>query len=610
MIRKHPPLALLILCLGCAGLVAAQDSGVQTVELRDGSVGTIHWTAAGTIQAPGFGCPTDAEATEAQRAAAARSEATIVARRRLLEVVQGIPLVAGLTTEDAMRTSNSIRSRILGIIQGAAVVAASEVRNGEDCIELVVAVPLAEFRGAVPPDEIAGILAAPAPSPRNPEIEALLDQARDLTSEALRSDLLPSPDQRIWVDALARIDAAHDQAPRDIVVLHTRARIYSYVGWHIRAWEYWHDYFEAGGTLKDPLDFTPPELTSEALFAEVGSELGFARYQAGLDGEALGYYLAVLERRPNDQEALTWAARIYFEQGQTAAALPLWERLATLDPNDQGTLYFLERTRERLAVGPEASDTFQSGLLSYQAGDLDQALTAFEAAFAFNDTFAEAAVWAGRTSLELGQPERSHRHWNRVLQLDPSDGRAAYFLELAGAQAQWGIDAANTFDRGQQLYQQGDLAGAAASFAAATRSNAGYLQAWLWAARTHHELGRLTEAIPYWQAVLERNADDPEAGYYLELAQQQLTYGIDAGRSIAEAKAAFEVADFETAEVRFRDAIDIDPELAEAWGWLGRIYFARGDYLEAARHYERALELNPDNDDFRFFAEEARRLAP
>lgn len=608
MPRGHAPLALLVLTLGCAGFVAAQGGAVQTLSLSDGSAALIDWAAGGSVQAPGSACSADTGGNEAERTAL-RDEAVSLARRRLLEAVGSIPVTAGLSTADAMGASDMVRTGILELAARAAVLEGSEIRR-EGCIELVLAVPLEQVRAALPPDEIARIMASPIPPPEDPSIAALLAQARDFAIEALGSDLLPSPDQRVWIDALERVDAAYRQAPDERSVLLARARIYSYVGWHIRAWDYWRDYLDAGGRLVDPPDLAAVEIASADLFARVGSELGFARYQAGLFDEALGTYLTVLARLPDDREALGWAARIYFEQGRSAEALPLWERLAALQPDDEGADYFLQRTRERLTVGLEASDAFQSGLVRYESGDLPGALSAFETALGLNDTFVPAAVWAGRTSLELGEPQRSRRHWNRVLELDPGDDRAWYFLELADAQVQWGVDSANQFFRGQQLYEQGDVAGAADSFAAAARGNTEYLQAWVWAARTHQELGRPADAISFWQAVLERNGGDPEARSQLELARQQLRYGVDAGRFIAAARNAFEQGELELAATHFRDAIEVEPALAEAWGWLGRIHFARAEYLEAARHYERALELEPGNDDYRFFAEEARRLAP
>ena len=208
----------------------------------------------------------------------------------------------------------------------------------------------------------------------------------------------------------------------------------------------------------------------------------------------------------------------------------------------------------------------------------------------------------------MGQPEQARRHWSRALALDPSDEGAAYFLEVAEAQVAWGVEAAEAYYLGQTLYEQGDLEAAAESFVAATRSNPDYLDAWVWAARSNQETKRFAEAIYYWQGVLRRDPGDQRAGYFLGLAEQQLIYGVEAGRAFVEAVAAFQAADFETAEAYFLEAVEHNPEFAEAYGWLGRLYFAQANYLEAARYYELALALEPENDDYRYFMEESLRL--
>lgn len=440
------------------------------------------------------------------------------------------------------------------------------------------------------------------------QVEELLDQARAIAVEALETELVASPDQDLWRDAIALGREAYTQAPEDLSVLRFMARIHSYVHWHIRAWEFWVAYFEAGGTLEDPVDLVPPEVPSGELFTEAATELGFARYEAGLKEEALLFYLGVLEWFPAHREALAWTARILFEQARSAEGLPYWERLFALDPDDPGVRYYLDRTRERIAFGLEAGDAFQAGLQAYEAGQLVEALGRFEAALAANDGFADASVWAGRTSLELGRPEQARRHWSRALALDPGDEGAAYFLEVAEAQVAWGVEAAEAYYLGQMLYEQGDLEAAAESFVTATRSNPDYLDAWVWAARSNQETKRFAEAIYYWQGVLRRDPGDQRAGYFLGLAEQQLIYGVEAARAFVEAVAAFQAADFEIAEAYFQEAVEHNPEFAEAYGWLGRLYFAQANYLEAARYYELALALEPENDDYRYFMEESLRL--
>lgn len=446
------------------------------------------------------------------------------------------------------------------------------------------------------------LLLCAAVAQRSAEAEARWQQALSAQRLALGSANVDSPDQPLWREAIAQARAAVELAPNDPEVVRTLAQTYSYTLWHVRAWEQWLRYLELGGRLDDPND--------RFLLAEAGSELGYARYVAGNRNAAIPYYQQVLDAVPDDEEALTWLGRIYFESNQPEQAAPYWQRLAELRPDDAGVAYYLERTRQRLAVGVEASDAFQQGITAYEQGRLGDALTLFQQALAGNDGFLEAIVWAARTSLELGQPRLSVGYWDRVLALDPADERSRYFREVAQAQIDWGVEAADAFYRGQASYTTGDLPAANAAFVEAARANPGYPSALVWAARTHQELGNPTEAIGYWQSVLRLDPDDDRARYFLTLAQQQLSYGIEAGQAFVDGVSHFQRAEFAEAEEDFTAAVDANGNFAAAWGWLGRLYFSQARYSEAADAYERAAQLEPGNDDYAFFAAESRRLTP
>src|SRR5690606_35771078 len=89
-----------------------------------------------------------------------------------------------------------------------------------------------------------------------------------------------------------------------------------------------------------------------------------------------GFEGGVLEGAPDDEEALRWLARIAFERGDAEGAevaARLWERLLEVTPDDETARYYLERSRQRVAVGVAASDSFHAGVAEYEAGDLEGA---------------------------------------------------------------------------------------------------------------------------------------------------------------------------------------------------------------------------------------------
>ena len=439
---------------------------------------------------------------------------------------------------------------------------------------------------------------------RNAEADRLLGEARAAAASARETyaGSIFNIDQPLWRQALDLGRQALEQAPNDPEITQFLAQTYGEIRWYVRAWAQWQDYLTLGGTLS-------AEDSSAAQFAEAGTELGFARYEVGDLAGALPFYEEVVDTLPNNVEALSWLARIHYELGEAEQALPYWEQLTELEPDNSGFAYYLNLTEEQLQIGPEASGAFQRGLQAYDAGNLEDALSAFETSLSANNSFIQAYVWAARTSQELGQPAKAAAYWEQVLELDPSDSRAEYFAQVARDQEAWGVEAVNAYVEGRRLYEQEDLEGAAELFEDAVQSNPRYKDAHVWAARSYQELGRANRAIAAWQRVLELDPGDNRARYFLRQAEQQRTYGDEAGRAFAQGVSAFELSNFGDAIANFEEAVGANPDFTEAWGWLGRTYFSQGDYAEAADAYGRAADLEPDNDDYRFFADEAAALA-
>ncbi|MFO7544649.1 MAG: tetratricopeptide repeat protein [Trueperaceae bacterium] len=450
---------------------------------------------------------------------------------------------------------------------------------------------------------------------------AAFDRAERAIVNAHAGPDRPHPDVAAWRAALTLADEAVRMArplggDALLRALRQSARAYAITGWYSRAYAAWIEYLEAGGALGEAHQAVPGPggepiiLGSDAeLFVQVGVQLGFARYQVGELDAAERFYERVLEVRPDEPESLRWLGRIAYERGDAEAAVDYWERLVSIDPDDRAATYYLERSRERVAYGSEASDAYQEGIAAYEAGDLDQAFSAFAAAFSANPEFAQAAVWAGRTSLEAGRPEVAVPYWERALELRPDDARAAWFLEVASAQQRWGVEAGRAYYQGQSAYDEGDLDAAAAAFEAATEANPEMVDAWVWAARSHQEAGRPDEAVQFWQGALERDPDDERARWFLALALQQTAFGPEAGTAFMQGLASYQAGDAAAAEEAFQAAVEAQPGFAAAWGYLGRIAFQDGRYLLAAAAYGRAAQLEPDDEDYAFFAEEAMRVA-
>lgn len=462
---------------------------------------------------------------------------------------------------------------------------------------------------------------AAAQAPVSPRTSGLL-VAREAFADALLSGQDPHPDQPAWSDAYqAAADAVADartgegtQALKEALGL--SARVYSYIGWHSRAFAAYDEFLVEGGELSDspvasPVDGEPLPSDLES-FVTSANQLGFARYQAGDMQGASGYYLSILDVHPDEPEALRWLGRIAFERGDTEGAriaANYFARLVELDPTDESAGYFLALSEERQAVGVDASEAFRAGIAQYGSGDLSGALESFEAALTTAPDYVEADVWAGRTALELGLPELALAHWQRVVEARPDDQGAAWFQAFAQTQVRWGNEAGRAYYDGLAAYEAGDLTSATTSFVAATEANPQFTDAWVWAARSLQEDGRPLDSIPYWEEAVELEPDDERAHWYLARARTALDHGEVAGPAYYDALARYQSGEAEAALALLETALTAEPGFTEAWGLRGRIAFQQERYDVAAEAYERAQQLEPENDDYAFFAREARMLS-
>ncbi len=457
---------------------------------------------------------------------------------------------------------------------------------------------------------LAVVLALPlVAAQRSAQAQQLFDQAQQARQQALAATEPAHPDQPHWRSAWTLGEQALQAAPHDLAIERFLARTYGELHWYVRGYAHWLAYLADGGSLDDMSGLPAGAPSNASFFEEAGTQLGYARYQAGDVAAALEYYRKVHEVLPDDPLALRWLGRILFEQGRPAEALPYWQALVAQAPNDAAANYYLERVQQQLQVGVKASDAYQRGLDLYDKGSKADALAAFQQALAANPDFIDAAVWAGRASLDLDRPQAAVGYWTQVTQARPNDKGAAYFLQLAKAEVAWGVSAGKAFYEGQSLYEKGQVQAANDAFVQALRANDGYLDAWVWAARTSQELGDYGDAVLYWQGVLRRSPGDTRASYFLEQAKQQLDYGTEAGKAYVAGVQEYQAGQFDAAEKDLKAAVAANPAFPAAWGTLGRLYFQQERYAEAADAFARALALKPDDANYAYFERESKRLA-
>lgn len=95
---------------------SAQEQAVEKI----GDAGTIDWVSR-KLTATGMGVPTKKSVGQAQMRVMVRRAAIVVARRNLLEVVKGVHIDSTTRVQNFMVKSDTVESRVKGVLAGSAV---------------------------------------------------------------------------------------------------------------------------------------------------------------------------------------------------------------------------------------------------------------------------------------------------------------------------------------------------------------------------------------------------------------------------------------------------------------------------------------------------------
>lgn len=232
--------------------------------------------------------------------------------------------------------------------------------------------------------------------------------------------------------------------------------------------------------------------------------------------EAIAHGLEARRQAPGRPEPLRFLAEAYTITQWYGRAWPAWLQYLEADGRLDGA------AREMIAeVGTEL------GYINYARGDMEDALHYYRQVIDLAPDEIDAYVWAGRILLETERPGQATAYWQEVVDREPEDARAQYFLELAHDQAEWGVDAANAFREGVQHYEEGSFSAARERFARATSLNPDYAQAWAWFGRVEFERGNYRSARSAYQRALSLEPGNETYRYFYEESDRRLRQPAD-----------------------------------------------------------------------------------
>ena len=98
-----------------------------------------------------------------------------------------------------------------------------------------------------------------------------------------------------------------------------------------------------------------------------------------------------------------------------------------------------------------------------------------------------------------------------------------------------------------------------------------------------------------------------EAEYFAQLAGKAKVYGKSAYEAYVAGYQSFAAGNLEKAEQYLREAIHLNPEMKEAYYWLGRTLYDAGKSKEAEKAWEKVLEIDPFHSQARRFLDKTQQ---
>ena len=278
-----------------------------------------------------------------------------------------------------------------------------------------------------------------------------------------------------------------------------------------------------------------------------------------------------LAKNPNDPKVNIALGVAYLERGENARALERLQHAVKVAPDSAEAhnwlgVVLLDRAdfpqgiaalRKAIALDPKYARAYANlGSALAKSGELDEAVDVFRKALALEPESIAAHFNLGMALREKGDLEAALHHLRRVVEADA--GNASMHYEL-----------------GQTLRQSGELGGAIAEFERALEINPELREG-------YYALGA---ALKQQSATARRPAPPPSS---------------QADEAVGRAKAAVARSDLKTAGDTLADALQRDPNHAEAHTLQGYVLGQQGNLSAALPHLQRATILRPESAEIRY----------
>ncbi|MDK2896855.1 MAG: hypothetical protein PWP04_975 [Candidatus Atribacteria bacterium] len=164
---------------------------------------------------------------------------------------------------------------------------------------------------------------------------------------------------------------------------------------------------------------------------------------------------------------------------------------------------------------------FDQGYNLYQAGRKEEAIQFFIEAVTTKPDFTKAWTWLARTYQEENMLNEAIWAWRKVLELEPGNSQAKYFLEKCENWKKYGKEPWEAYEQGYLFYEQQDYFQAIEYFNKAISQNPQMDKAYYWLGIANLEVGDYHQAEWALEKYLSFHPDDANVQYWLRVAKSR-----------------------------------------------------------------------------------------
>lgn len=341
------------------------------------------------------------------------------------------------------------------------------------------------------------------------------------------------------------------------------------------------------GNYKNAIPFMEQSVEIDPNFTPPLQCLAYSYQEIGEKEKAIATYSRLQEKTPYDEKVLYNLALLHYENGNHIESKNLAEKILKSNPNHKKAATLRAKLAQKVA--PEElveDDKYNYALALYKKEQYKECIEALEE---LGEKSADICYLRGISYKKIEDEDSALKYLTIAANLDPKHEEA-------------------NFQLGILAYNLGDFKLAEEAFERSVRLSPSNIDASYFLGMTLYQLDKFDEAERYlrdaylgmpgneevksfYEKVKNKNASKSDA---IEKESKSDKPSPEAVKAINLGVEAFQKKDYQTAQSHFQKAVELSPNNAQCHYYNAVALKEVGKVVKAKHHYEKALQLSPN----------------